>query len=90
MYRRPRFLEELHAIREEMSRECDYDAELFAEMVRSNERPLRGPARNVRGIRLFAPPQATTAKKNGHRGPRSQSGKARRRGVKKGINGHQD
>ena len=41
MYRKPRFLEELHAIREEMSREADYDVELFAEMVRSGARPAR-------------------------------------------------
>jgi DNA-binding ferritin-like protein len=34
MYHRPHFLEELHAIREEMSRECDYDMDLFAEKVR--------------------------------------------------------
>ena len=33
MYTRPRFLEELHAIREEMSRECDYDMDLFAQSV---------------------------------------------------------
>ena len=39
MYRKPRFLEELHAIREEMSRECDYDIDLFVEMVRSGKRP---------------------------------------------------
>jgi hypothetical protein len=38
MYRKPKFLEELHAIREEMSRECDYDVDLFAEMVRSGQR----------------------------------------------------
>jgi hypothetical protein len=55
MYRKPRFLEELHAIREEMSREADYDVELFAEMVRSGARPRRGPARNVRGFRTHAP-----------------------------------
>lgn len=55
MYRKPRFLEELHAIREEMSRECDYDVELFAEMVRSGQRPRYGPARNVRGLRSRAP-----------------------------------
>lgn len=34
MYRRPKFLEVLHEIREEMSREAHYDVELFAEMVR--------------------------------------------------------
>jgi len=56
MYQRPRFLEELHAIREEMSRECDYDVDLFAEMVRSNEKPTHGPARNIRGVRKYAPP----------------------------------
>ncbi|HYM00751.1 MAG TPA: hypothetical protein VEZ90_17480 [Blastocatellia bacterium] len=44
MYRKPRFLEELHAIREEMSRECDYDIDLFVEMVRSGQRP--GYAKN--------------------------------------------
>ena len=55
MYRKPRFLEELHAIREEMSREADYDVELFAEMVRSGSRPRRGPARNIRGFRTHAP-----------------------------------
>lgn len=37
MYFRPRFLEELHAIREEMSRECDYDMDRFAAAVRNND-----------------------------------------------------
>lgn len=37
MYRRPKFLEILHEIREEMSREADYDMDLFAEMVRSGK-----------------------------------------------------
>ena len=55
MYRKPRFLEELHAIREEMSREADYDVELFAEMVRSGARPGHGPVRNIRGFRSRAP-----------------------------------
>ena len=55
MYRRPRFLEVLHAIREEMSREADYDIELFAEMVRSGVRPAHGPQRNIRGYRSNAP-----------------------------------
>ncbi|HYE13038.1 MAG TPA: hypothetical protein VD968_01200 [Pyrinomonadaceae bacterium] len=55
MYRKPRFLEELHSIREEMSREADYDVELFAEMVRSGARPRHGPARNIRGFRTRAP-----------------------------------
>jgi hypothetical protein len=55
MYRKPRFLEELHAIREEMSREADYDVELFAEMVRTGARPAHGPVRNIRGFRKRAP-----------------------------------
>lgn len=54
MYRRPKFLEVLHAIREEMSREVDYDVDLFAEMVRSGVRPTYGPERIIRGIRTRA------------------------------------
>jgi hypothetical protein len=54
MYRKPRFLEKLHQIREEMARECDYDPELLAEMVRSGRRPLRGPVQILRGRRTFA------------------------------------
>jgi len=55
MYRKPRFLEELHAIREEMSREADYDVELFAEMTRTGVRPHYGPERNIRGFKSRAP-----------------------------------
>ena len=55
MYRRPKFLEVLHAIREEMSRDVDYDVDLFAEMVRSGVRPEHGPERIIRGIRTRAP-----------------------------------
>ncbi len=50
MYRRPKFLEVLHAIREEMSREADYDVDLFAEMVRSGVQPTHGPQRVIRGF----------------------------------------
>ena len=39
MYRKPRFLKVLHAIREQMSREVDYDVDLFAEMIRAGQRP---------------------------------------------------
>lgn len=35
MYRRPKFLEVLLEVRQAMSREADYDIDLFAEMVRS-------------------------------------------------------
>jgi len=55
MYRKPRFLEELHAIHEEMSREADYDVELFAEMTRTGARPSHGPERNIRGFKSRAP-----------------------------------
>ncbi|HKP47309.1 MAG TPA: hypothetical protein VJT50_11970 [Pyrinomonadaceae bacterium] len=55
MYRRPKFLEVLHTIREEMSREVDYDVDLFSEMVRSGRRPARGPERIIRGRRTTAP-----------------------------------
>lgn len=55
MYRRPRFLEELHAIREEMAREVDYDVDLFSEMVRSGVRPKHGPERNIRGFKSRVP-----------------------------------
>lgn len=39
MYRRPKFLEILLDIRQEMAREADYDTDLFAEMVRTGSRP---------------------------------------------------
>lgn len=48
MYRRPKFLELLHEIREEMSREADYDMDLFAEMVRSGQTGKRDAKRKYR------------------------------------------
>jgi len=60
MYRRPKFLEVLHAIREDMSREADYDVDLFAEMVRSGVQPPHGPQRVIRGFRTRAPRAETT------------------------------
>jgi hypothetical protein len=39
MYRRPKFLEVLLNIRQDMSRAADYDVDLFAEMVRSGYFP---------------------------------------------------
>ena len=35
MYRRPKFLEALLRIREQMARDSDYDVDRFAEMVRA-------------------------------------------------------
>jgi hypothetical protein len=55
MYRRPKFLSVLHDIREAMSREADYDVDLFAEMVRSGIQPQLGPKRNIRGFVKRAP-----------------------------------
>ena len=55
MYRRPKFLTVLHEIREEMSREADYDVDLFAEMVRAGAKPEHGPKRNIRGFVKRAP-----------------------------------
>lgn len=37
MYRRPKFLEILLEVREQMSRDADYDVDLFAERVRSGK-----------------------------------------------------
>ena len=80
MYRKPRFLEVLHAIREEMSREADYDVDLFTEMVRSGARPAYGPERNVRGFKSRAPrttaAEAATADENASR-PRRRKRAAR-------------
>ncbi|MGI8812548.1 MAG: hypothetical protein ACR2IH_08480 [Pyrinomonadaceae bacterium] len=42
IYRRPKFLELLLEIRQQMARDADYDVDLFAEMIRSgviSERP---------------------------------------------------
>jgi hypothetical protein len=55
MYRRPKFLTVLHQIREAMSREADYDVDLFAEMVRAGAQPEYGPKRNIRGFAKRAP-----------------------------------
>jgi hypothetical protein len=52
MYRKPRFLKVLHAIREQMSREVDYDVDLFVEMVRAGERADASAPRRVRAYRL--------------------------------------
>ena len=55
MYRKPKFLEVLHQIREAMSREVDYDVDLFTEMVRTGTRPNYGPERNIRGYKKRPP-----------------------------------
>jgi hypothetical protein len=78
MYRRPKFLEVLHAIREDMSREVDYDVELFAEMVRSGVRPLHGPERVIRGVRTRALRDEVAADSNLTQfRPKKRAGKSR-------------
>lgn len=47
MYRRPKFLEVLLEIRQEMAREADYDVDLFAEMVRSGSFSQGGSGFNL-------------------------------------------
>lgn len=47
MYRKPKFLEVLHEIREEMSREADFDVDLFAEMVRSGKFSVQDQTRTL-------------------------------------------
>lgn len=42
MYRKPRFLEKLHAIRENLAEACGYDAEQLAALLRCEPSP--GPA----------------------------------------------
>jgi len=64
MYRRPKFLTVLHEIREAMSREADYDVDLFAEMVRAGARPQHGPKRNIRGFVKRAPRREEVEVKN--------------------------
>ena len=75
MYRRPKFLEVLHAIREEMSREVDYDVDLFAEMVRSGIRPSYGPERIIRGVRTRAPRATDEEALEATQRPRKRAGK---------------
>ena len=48
MYRRPKFLEILLDIRQEMAREVDYDVDLFVESARTGKRSAPKPAK-VRG-----------------------------------------
>ena len=46
MYRRPKFLEVLLEIRQAMSREADYDIDLFAEMIRSGKFKVESETEN--------------------------------------------
>ncbi len=50
MYRRSKFMEILLEIREEMSREADYDVDLFAEMIRSGKTQGRKKLYELNGV----------------------------------------
>ena len=77
MYRRPKFLEVLHAIREEMSRDVDYDVDLFAEMVRSGVRPSHGPTRVIRGVRTRAASTVEETREDQADLPKKRAGNSR-------------
>ena len=70
MYRRPKFLTVLIRIREIMSRESDYDVDLFTEMVRSGVRPEHGARRNIRGFKKQGPRMDDNADNVGQSEPR--------------------
>ncbi len=61
MYRRPKFVEKLLEIREEMAHEADFDVVLFVERVRNGEvgtnaRPLKRMSNSPRERRAAAFP----------------------------------
>jgi hypothetical protein len=73
MYRRPKFLEILLSIREEMAREADYDPDLFAEMVRAGLQPA------VLKIHELTEPKAGEETNNGTaRRSKKTAGRSRR------------
>lgn len=53
MYRRPKFLEVLIRIREEMAREADYDTDLFTEIVRSGKASRKKKTYSLTDAALF-------------------------------------
>jgi len=63
MYRRPKFLEKLIVIREEMAKEADYDVDLFAEMARSGA-PARRRTPRAAAVSPEVPEHDRTAKKS--------------------------
>ncbi len=66
MYRRPKFLETLLAIRRDMAREADYDLDLLAEMARTGKGPETAYSKRV--VDEYPPNRAllrTRSKKQG-------------------------
>jgi len=60
MYRRTKFIEILHEIRQEMAAEADYDAVLFAENVRSGSH-ARGGLKKLKNERAASAKAAEPA-----------------------------
>ena len=58
MYRRPKFLEILLEIRQKMSREADYDVDLFAEMI------LTGKFEKEENFYILSEPKQSENQKN--------------------------
>ena len=68
MYRRPKFLEVLISIREDMARQADYDADLFAELIRADLQPAK--------LRNYSVADTTEPVENGRRRvPASKTGR---------------
>jgi hypothetical protein len=60
MYRRPKFLEVLLEVRQQMARDADYDVDLFAEMIRSGK--ISEPHAENNGGRPESGPQIRAAR----------------------------
>jgi hypothetical protein len=73
MYRRPKFLEVLLEIRQEMARLADYDVDLFAEMARSGKGTKSNPAYSL--IDPDAENESSVNKKK----PKQETGKVLRK-----------
>ncbi|HMM79579.1 MAG: hypothetical protein JSS77_13765 [Acidobacteria bacterium] len=65
MYRRPKFIEALHNIRQEMAAEADHDVILFAEKARNGEfkKVSQPPATNVEEPTLDERPRVALRKR---------------------------
>lgn len=65
MYRRPKFIEALHSIRQEMAAEADHDVILFAEKARNGEfkKVSQPPATNVEEPTLDERPRVALRKR---------------------------
>ena len=71
MYRRPKFLEVLLKIREEMAREADYDVDFFVEMVRNRMQPATDFRYALADMQSGEPPQSP---RTGGRSRKKKSG----------------